>query len=311
MRKLWYLLLGIIFVLCMYGVYRMHTFNTHKARFTIVCTTTILADTISNIVGDQAEVISLMGPGIDPHLYRPREGDVHRLADADVVFYHGLHLEGKLASLLESLDRYAPTYAVSDAIPDALLRRGHAVASHEAVADPHIWHAIPLWVRVVGYSADKCIEHDPEHAKTYRERADAYIKQLLALHEHLLDRVATIAPERRILVTAHDAFAYFGQTYGLEVVALQGISTEAEIGSWDVMHLVDFICERHVPALFVETAIPHRTLQAVIDAVHVRGCSVQLGDELYADALGDAHSDAATYVDMIMHNLNAIVQGLH
>lgn len=307
MRKRLYLLLGIIFVLCMYGAYRVHTGYVHKARFTIVCTTTILADTIRNIVGDNAQVLTLMGPGIDPHLYRPREGDVHRLAEADLVFFHGLHLEGKLASILESLDRYAPTYAVSDAIPDVLLRR----VDHGDLIDPHIWHAIPLWNRVVGYSADRCIEHDPEHAEIYRERAEIYSKQLLALHEHILDRIATIPPERRILVTAHDAFAYFGQTYGLEVVALQGISTEAEIGSWDVMHLVDLICERKVPGLFVETAIPHRTLQAVIDAVQVRGCSVQLGDELYADALGDANSDAATYVDMIMHNLNAIVQGLH
>ena len=247
-----------------------------------------------------------MGPGVDPHLYRPREGDVHRLAEADLVFYHGLHLEGKLATILESLDRYAPTYAVSDAIPQELLR----YVSDGNLVDPHIWHAISLWNRVVWYIADRCMEHDPAHAEIYHERADEYSKKLRALHEHILDRIAAIAPERRILVTAHDAFGYFGETYGLEVVALQGISTEAEIGAWDVMHLVDFICERRVPALFVETAIPHRTLQAVIDAVRVRGSCVQLGDELYADALGDANSDAATYVDMILHNLNTIERGL-
>lgn len=306
MRSLVYIFLCGLLVTALFLV-RYNRSQRHATKqFTIVCTTTILADTIANIVGDRARVISLMGPGVDPHLYRPREGDVHRLAEADLVFYHGLHLEGKLASILESLHRYAPTYRVSDAIPTVFLR----YVEHSDMTDPHIWHAIPLWNRVVNYIAERCLEHDPVHAEIYRERAESYSKKLLALHEHILDRIATISPEQRILVTAHDAFGYFGETYGIEVVALQGISTEAEIGSWDVMHLVDFICERRVPALFVETAIPHRTLQAVVDAVKVRGFSVQLGGELYADALGDQTSDAATYVDMIMHNLDAIVQGL-
>jgi manganese/zinc/iron transport system substrate-binding protein len=283
-------------------------------RFTIVCTTTILADTIRNIVGEHAEVISLMGPGVDPHLYRPREGDVHRLAAADLVFYHGLHLEGKLANILESLDRYAPTYAVSDAIPRELLRSGNsdfsAHAEQDAQADPHIWHSVPLWIRVVGHIAECCAQHDPVHAEFYREHAKVYTAQLRELHEHIQDAIATIPPAQRILVTAHDAFGYFGATYGLEVVALQGISTEAEIGAWDVAHLVDFICTHQVPALFVETAIPHRTLQAVVDAVRVRNCIVKLGEELYADALGDSNSDAATYVKMIEHNVHVIVEGL-
>ncbi len=291
-------------------------FGTHKTaqgnnkKFTIVCTTTILADTIRNVVGDHAAVISLMGPGVDPHLYRAREGDVHRLASADLVFYHGLHLEGKLATILESLERYAPTYAVSDVIPKDLLRRSHPLASYEAAADPHIWHAVPLWIRVVAYVADCCAQHDPVNAIDYYANADAYIHQLLELHIFMLDIIASIPFEQRILVTAHDAFGYFGATYGLEVVALQGISTEAEIGAWDVANLVDLIVQKKVPALFVETAIPHRMLQAVIDAVQVRGHSVRLGDELYADALGDAQSDVDTYAGMLQHNVGAIVSGL-
>lgn len=273
-------------------------------RFTIVCTTTILADTIRNIVGEHARVISLMGPGVDPHLYRPREGDVHRLANADLVFFHGLHLEGKLATILESLERYVTAYAVSNSpsLPKELWRN--------KLPDPHIWHSVPLWMHVVSYIAECCALHDPVHAQDYYTNANAYIAQLQLLHDCIMKAIEILPPKHRILVTAHDAFAYFGQTYGLEVIALQGISTEAEIGTWDVMNLVDFIVQKKVPALFMETAIPHRTLQAVVDAVQVRGHTVQLGDELYADALGDTHSDAGTYIGMVKHNVRVIVEGL-
>jgi manganese/zinc/iron transport system substrate-binding protein len=298
----------IVLIVCVfiyYSAYQSQHANQSE-RFTIVCTTTILADTIRNIVGEHAEVISLKGPGVDPHLYRPREGDVHRLAAADLVFYHGLHLEGKLATILESLDRYAPTYAVSATFSENLLRK----IEGSDLCDPHVWHSLPLWIRVVEYIVACCAKHDPVHAEFYRERAKAYTAQLRELHDHILDAISTIPPAQRILVTAHDAFGYFGATYGLEVVALQGISTEAEIGAWDVAHLVDFICTHHVPALFVETAIPHRTLQAVVDAVRARNCTVKLGDELYADALGDSNADAATYVGMIQHNVHVIVEGL-
>lgn len=297
----------VTFLLCIVWIlFYLARTEYKKSLFTIVCTTSILADTVRNVVGQHAQVISLMGPGIDPHVYRPREGDVHTLAGADLVLYHGLHLEGRLATLLESLDRYAPTYAVSDAV---LLQQLRCVDGGN-VYDPHIWHAIPLWIQVVSYSADRCAQHDPDHARFYYQNADEYIRTLVALHQEIIDVIDQIPYERRILVTAHDAFAYFGATYGLEVIALQGISTESEIGSWDVCKLVDCIIQKKIPALFVETAIPHRTLQAVIDAVQVQGVKVKLGDELYADALGDHNSDADSYVQMIKHNVQALVSGL-
>lgn len=304
MRHLIYIFLCLLLAAGLFWVQYQPLHISRSNRFTIVCTTTILADTIRNIVGEHAGVISLMGPGVDPHLYRPREGDVHRLANADLVFFHGLHLEGKLATILESLERYAPSYAVSNSpsLPKELWR--------SRLPDPHIWHSVPLWMHVVSYIAQCCAHHDPVHAQDYYRNARAYNIQLQSLHASIIEAVATLPSNRRILVTAHDAFGYFGTTYGLEVVALQGISTESEIGAWDVMHLVDFIVQKQVPALFVETAIPHRTLQAVVDAVRVRGHSVQLGDELYADALGDAHSDAGTYITMIEHNIRVIVNGI-
>lgn len=307
MRVLFYILIpGLLAIICFWYLGTYKAVQDKNKNFTIVCTTTILADTIRNIVGDYAVVISLMGPGVDPHLYRAREGDVHRLASADLVFYHGLHLEGKLATILESLERYAPTYGVSNAISVDLLRNVGDGALH----DPHIWHAVPLWIRVVTYIADCCVQHDSARAAEYYANAATYIHQLHELHSAMCDAIASIPVESRILVTAHDAFGYFGATYGLEVVALQGISTEAEIGAWDVANLVDLIVQKKVSSLFVETAIPHRTLQAVIDAVQVRGHIVRLGDELYADALGDAQSDAGTYVGMLQHNMHAIVAGL-
>lgn len=277
----------------------------HNAHFTIVCTTTILADTIHAIVGEHAEVVTLMGPGVDPHLYRPREGDVHKLANAQLVFYHGLHLEGKLATLLSSLDRYAPSYAVSDALDKSVLRKVSG-----DLYDPHIWFSVPLWMNVVSYIAQQCAEHDPMHADDYYNSADAYIRELVALDQWVQTMIASVPPAHRILVTAHDAFGYFGQTYGVEVVALQGISTESDIGAWDVSNLVQFIVAKKIPAIFVETAIPHRTLQAVVDAVRAQGLQVKLGAELYADALGDAKSGADTYVKMVEHNVRAIVDGL-
>jgi len=304
MRLLHLLFALLFFCLAVCFIY----FTQHKqssTASTIVCTTTILADAVRNVVGDCAQVISLMGPGVDPHLYRPREGDVHKLANAQLVFYHGLHLEGKLATLLGSIDRYAPAYAVSDGIPTTALR-----SADDELYDPHVWFSVPLWIQVIDYIAQRCVEHDPHNANTYYQNADNYIRELVQLHSWIKAQIASIPPEHRCLVTAHDAFGYFGQTYGLEVIALQGISTESDIGMWDVQRLVNVVLTRRIPALFVETAIPHRTLQAVVDAVRVQGGTVVLGNELYTDALGDVQSHADTYISMVQHNVKTLMRGL-
>src|SRR5580700_1281703 len=222
MRLLYWL---FIISLC-YGIVYYWIVCTYKSDinrpFTIVCTTSMLADATRNIVGPDAQVIQLMGPGIDPHLYRAREGDIHHIAQADMVLYHGLHLEGRLATLFEHMSLYIPTYAVSNAIPISALR---AVDARQLLYDPHVWHAISLWCYVVNAIAQYCADHDPVHADNYRQRTQSYVQQLETLHEWIIQSIKLIPPQARILVTAHDAFGYFGDLYGLEVVALQGIST--------------------------------------------------------------------------------------
>jgi manganese/zinc/iron transport system substrate-binding protein len=297
---------GFISIVVFLGL-RWSNETTHMQAFTIVCTTSILADAVRIIGGSDVKVIQLMGPGIDPHLYRPREGDVHRIMEADLVIYHGLHLEGRLATLFEQMNRYVPTYAVSDAVPIDLLRIVDPTGPHY---DPHIWHAVPLWMRVIEGIAQQCAQYDPVHADVYMHRAQRYIQVLLELHQWIVAIIAEIPEAQRILITAHDAFGYFGVTYGVQVVALQGISTESDIAIHDVIKLVEYIVQKQVPALFVETAIPHRTLQAVIDAVTMQGHTITLGGELYADALGDLDSGADTYIRMLRHNVSVIYDAL-
>lgn len=297
----------IISALLCWFVFYIHTSKTEsRDRLYVVCTTSILADTVRAIGGEHIEVINLMGPGIDPHLYRAREGDVHRLAQADLVLYHGLHLEGRLADLLSHMHNYAPTYAVCDAIPKTSLRE----SPFKGLYDPHVWHDVSLWRHVVRYIGDILIQYDAAHAQEYVQATELYLCKLEELEHYIHHVIESISPEKRILVTAHDAFAYFGAAYGLQVIALQGISTESDISTRDVIDLAHFVVEHHINTLFLESSIPPRNLQAVQQAIQARGWHVQLGDELYSDALGDEQSDANTYISMIRHNIDVIIRGL-
>jgi len=281
--------------------------ENHSKRFAIVCTTSIIEDTVRQIVGDDAQVVSLMGPDIDPHLYRAREHDIHTLSSANLIIYNGLHLEGKLAEVLHAMNRYVPTIGLAD-----YLNHAHLIASdaYETLYDPHIWFDVPLWINIVNIIRDALIKHDSDHAEAYAARARAYINELETLDYSIRQKVATLNPSERILVTAHDAFHYFGRAYGFQVVALQGISTESEAGIKDVQALVEFIVTHKVRALFVEASIPERNIQAVQQAVHARGFEVRIGDQLYSDALGPVGSGADTYIGMVKHNVEAIVSGL-
>jgi len=281
--------------------------QAQPARFSIVCTTSILGDTVRQLVGDDADVISLMGPDIDPHLYRAREHDIHTLASANLIIYSGLHLEGKLADVLHSMNRYVPTLCVADQLDRS---RFIASAEYETLYDPHIWFDVSIWIDIVSVIRDALMLHDPQHADAYAARTDAYLKELHALDAYMHKQVSRLSPQQRILVTAHDAFHYFGRAYGFQVVALQGISTESEAGIKDVQELVDFIVTHKVRALFVEASIPERNIQAVQQAARARGFEVTIGDQLYSDALGPVASDADTYIGMVQHNVEAIVSAL-
>lgn len=272
----------------------------------IVATTSMLADAVRTIVGDTIVVHGLMGPGIDPHLYRARESDVHKLAAADMVVYNGLHLEGKMGQVLEGMNHFTTVMNASQALQKEQLRS----AEFEDLYDPHVWFDVTLWIDVVRYIQQQIIILDPEHAHVYRKNGDDYIIQLQELHAYVQQRVNTIDARQRILITAHDAFGYFGAQYGFEVVGLQGLSTDCDISTKDIQQLADFIVEKRIPTIFVESSIPARALVAVQNAVQARDWDVQIGPELYSDALGDKNSGASSYIKMITYNIDAIVDAL-
>jgi len=273
----------------------------------IVATTGQIGDAVKNVGGEHVQVHVLMGPGVDPHLFVASEGDVNRLQQADVIFYNGLFLEAQMADVLRRIGERKPGVAVAEQIdPDLLL----PWAEYSGEFDPHVWFDVTLWMRVVEAIRDTLIEADAANAAAYRANTDAYLQELAELHAYVQQRAAEIPTAQRVLITAHDAFHYFGRAYGFEVRGLQGISTAAEAGAADVRDLADFIVARKIPAIFVETSVPVRTVEAVQAAVANRGYSVSIGGELYSDALGDEASGGATYADMVRHNIDAIANAL-
>jgi manganese/zinc/iron transport system substrate-binding protein len=272
----------------------------------VVATTGLIGDAVRQVAGDQVELDVLMGPGVDPHLFSASEGDVARLQQADLIFYNGLLLEAQLASVLQRLGERKPAVAVAEQLdPDLLLDAGV-----EGEFDPHLWFDLTLWQQVVEVIADQLAAADPANAASYQSNASAYQAELATLHAYVLDRTASIPARQRILVTAHDAFRYFGRAYGFEVHGLQGTSTVAEAGTADLRALADLIVQKEVPAIFVENSVPVRTVEAVQAAVRDRGHQVVLGGELYSDALGAPDSDGATYVGLIRHNIDTIAAAL-
>jgi len=280
---------------------------TGDAR-TVVATTTIVADLVRQVAGDHVGVISLMGPGVDPHLYKASAGDVRRMAGAEAIVFNGLHLEGKMSELLEKVNaRGGRTLAVASCLPeDELITAG----SFSGIHDPHIWFDVDLWSRTVPCVVDLLAGIDPANAGAYRRNGAEYAAQLEALHAWVLDRVATVPERQRVLVTAHDAFGYFGRAYGFEVRGLLGVSTASEAGTGDVQDLADFIVARGIPAVFVETSVPPRYVQALREAVLARDTDVALGGSLYSDALGDPGGEAATFVGTVRVNVRTIVEAL-
>lgn len=277
-------------------------------RLRVVATTTIVADAVRRVAGEDLEVVSLMGAGVDPHLYKPSAGDVRRLSSADAVFYNGLHLEGKMGEVLEQLgDRGVPVFAVAECVDEDRLIRAESGGS---LFDPHVWFDVALWREAVACVRDGLAAVDPVHEAAHRQRADAYLEELRDLEAEVREKLAVIPEGRRVLITAHDAFAYFGRAYALEVRGLLGISTAAEAGAADVQRLADFIAEERIPAVFVETSVPPRFVEALREAVAARGFEVALGGELYSDALGSPGTPAESYVGTVRANVETLVGAL-
>ncbi len=281
--------------------------DTPSARKKIVTTTSLIKDAVLNITGKHVEVISLMGPGVDPHLYKATQGDLDKLLHADLIVYNGLHLEGKMSEVLEKLSHRKPVYAMASNIPDSLLRRA---PGFENTFDPHIWFDVKLWSLAVANLAEYLQEWDEQNAEHYKSNAAVYAAQLDSLHHWVIRSVDSIPPAQRVLITAHDAFGYFGRAYHIEVRGLQGISTLSEFGLRDITSLADFILSRKIKAVFVETSVPEKSIRALLDGCRQRGWNVQLGGSLYSDALGPEGTPEGTYIGMVKANVHTIVQAL-
>ena len=278
-----------------------------RHRLEVVCTTGMVADLAKKIGGTRVSVIGLMGPGVDPHYYKASQGDLKKLENADLVLYNGLFLEGKMETLFTRVGETKPVVAVASKLPENRLLQP---PEFEGNFDPHVWFDVLLWSKTVDVVVDALVTVDPKGAEIYRNNGNIYIEELQALHDWVKDELASIPFSRKVLVTAHDAFGYFGRAYGIEVVGLQGISTVAEYGVNDVTQLVDLIVDRKIPAMFVESSVPERSIKAVQQGCIDRGHSVTIGGTLYSDAMGSVGSNADTYVGMVEENVRTIVSAL-
>jgi manganese/zinc/iron transport system substrate-binding protein len=272
-----------------------------------VATTGMVADVVKNVGGEFVEVAGLMGPGVDPHLYKASEGTVIKLAEADVIFYSGLHLEAQMAKVFDRMQGRIRTVAVTGGIDRSSLL---SPPEFEGNYDPHVWFDVSLWMETVEPVRDALVELDPAHAGAYRSNASAYLSQLAGLDAYVRSQASRVPAQQRVLITAHDAFNYFGRAYGFEVRGLQGISTATEASTADVQSLVSFIVDRRIPALFVESSVPQRTIEAVQAAVRARGFEVEIGGQLFSDAMGDPGTPEGTYIGMVRYNIDTIVSAL-
>lgn len=284
------------------------TTTSSVASRKIVTTTGMVRDIVRQVVGERGIVTGLIESGVDPHLFKPTRGDVKQLYDADVIFFSGLLLEGRMSETFEQLRRTGkPVFAVTERLPKGSLRTPPEFADHH---DPHAWMDAALWSQCVEHVAESLAKLDPPHADEYRQRATAYRAELTRLDEYARRSIASIPPAQRVLVTAHDAFGYFSHAYEIDVKSVQGVSTEAEAGVSDVNALVDFLVARKLPAIFVESSVNAKNIQAVIEGAASRGVTVRVGGELFSDAMGAEGTYEGTYLGMIDHNVTTITRAL-
>ena len=296
-------------IICLFVIFLVACKAPTKSsgKLKVVVTTSMLTDLVKNIGGDLIDLQGLMGAGVDPHLYKASEGDVSKLFNADVIFYNGLHLEGKLVAVFEKMETQKTTVALGEFLAKEGLIGSDYFASNY---DPHVWFNIQYFKEFSDKVASVLSEKDPKNAASFTANNLAFQQKLDLLHTAVVNTIATLAPEKRILVTAHDAFNYFGKAYGFKVVGLQGLSTATEAGVQDVQKLSEYIIANKVKAIFIESSVPRRTIEALQEAVLSKGHQVSIGGSLYSDALGDADSVEGTYVGMFLYNIKTIVNAL-
>ena len=276
--------------------------------YKITTTTGMVNDIVREVAGEQAQTRNIIGEGVDPHLYKPTRGDVAALLSADVVFYSGLMLEGKMADTLIKVGRRGkPVYAVTELLDEKDLLEPPEFAGH---FDPHVWMDVQAWSRAVEAVALALGEFDPPSADIYRDRARQYRQRLSKLDAYVRRVIGSIPEAQRILITAHDAFNYFGRAYNIEVLGIQGISTESEAGIQDINRLVDYIVQHDVRAVFVETSVADRNVRALIEGARHRGKKVIIGGSLFSDAMGKPGTYEGTYIGMLDRNATTIARAL-
>lgn len=273
----------------------------------VTVTIGMIADVAKVVGGDHVEVTGLMGPGVDPHLYKATQGDLAKLSDAELILYNGLHLEGRMADVLVQMASRVKTVQVTETVPHDLLREP---PEFQGQYDPHVWFDVSMWKFAVERIRDAYSEADPDHTADYAANAAAYLEELDKLHAYAKEQIATIPRDRRVLVTAHDAFGYFGHAYDIEVMGLQGISTAAEYGLQDVDRLVEQLVSRKIRAVFVESSISPKSIEALVTGAKSRGHDLVVGGELFSDAMGQAGTPEGTYLGMVRHNVDTIVGAL-
>ncbi|MDA0589618.1 MAG: zinc ABC transporter substrate-binding protein [Planctomycetota bacterium] len=276
--------------------------------FKIVTTTGMVTDIVAVVAGDRATVTGLVGEGVDPHLFTAGRNDVRRLLEADIVFFSGLLLEGRIAEDLGRVRKKGkPVIEVTTAIEKSYLRTPPEFEGHP---DPHVWMDVSAWSKCVSEVARAMAEFDPPNKAEYEKNAADYLAKLTDLDQYIRERVATIPESQRYLITAHDAFGYFAKAYGIKVKAIQGISTESEAGISDITELIDFIVENQVPSIFVESSVSSKNITAVIEGCAAKGFELTIGGELYSDAMGAPGTYEGTYIGMMDHNATTVARSL-
>jgi len=278
-----------------------------KGPLHIVTTTGIIEDCIKEIVGDSAEVSSIMGPGTDPHVYKPTPGDIELLDKADVIICNGLHLEGKMAEMLDNYAKEKPVLKISDGINEKDIIKSADFADSY---DPHIWFDTKIWMQGLAHITKELGKIDSLSADYYGTNYDCYLAEIAITDMWVASQLDSIDTNQRILITSHDAFSYFGRRYDIEVKGIQGISTLSEVGLKDISDMVDFLIERQIKSIFVETSTSQKTAQSIVDGCKAKKYSVALKGPLYSDALGEPDSEGGTYIGMIRSNVTMIVNGL-
>lgn len=279
-----------------------------EGPFTVITTTAMIADIVRNVAGDQATVRSLMGAGIDPHLYRATRGDMSAMLEADVVFYNGLNLEGKMSDAFVRVATAGKSvFAITELLDDAYLLEPPGFEGH---FDPHVWMDPNGWIKATQVVVEKLAAFDPSNASLYQSNGERYVGELKRLDDYAHTSLATIPDSRRVLVTAHDAFNYFARAYSIEVLGIQGISTDSQAGVQQIEELIGVLVTRNVPAVFTESSVSDKGIHALVEGAKARGHTVVIGGELFSDAMGPDGTYEGSYLGMIDHNITVIVRAL-